>query len=105
MPRPTLLATPDELNELVRAQLRAEQRRPGFLGEDPDDVLPEVDDELALFDDHDHLRGHGRGVYVFDQEEAESRRLDLEQLRPAPKTVALEPPKAGESGIELDLGD
>ena len=72
------LTLPNELRELVKAQVLANRRSPAFLGDDPEDALPHVDGEdEALFADHDVVRGHGRGVYVFDAAEAASRSLDL----------------------------
>jgi len=81
VPEPTHIPVPHDLAELVKAAVRAEQRQPGFLGEDPDDELPPVECEQdALFADHDAVRGHGRGTYVFDQHEARSRRVDAMEL-------------------------
>jgi GNAT superfamily N-acetyltransferase len=78
MAGPTHLELPEELRELVKAQIRADHHAPGFLGEAPEDELPEAhDEEEALFADHDRVRGHGRGAYVFDAAEARSRSLDL----------------------------
>lgn len=102
MSGPRHLKLPDELTELVKAQVRAEQHEPGFLGEDPDDDLPEVtSDEDALFADHDHTRGHGRGAYVYDAAEARTRSLDLSDTADPDRGPIPLPPRTGESAEEL----
>lgn len=107
MPSPPHLRLPDELTELVKAQIRADQGRSGFLGEDPDDALPDVpDDEEALFADHDAVRGHGRGTYVFDEAEAESRVIDAMELAdPDSGPIPLPPGEADGDAVELRLID
>ena len=106
MSGPRHLRLPDELVDLVKAQIRAEQRRPGFLGEDPDDTLPAVDEEEdALFADHDAVRGHGRGTYVFDEEEARSRTVDaMELVDPDEGPIPLPPGADDAEAVRLDLG-
>ena len=106
MTEPRPLPVPDDLAELVKAAIRAEQRAPGFLGEDPDDELPEVEEEEdALFADHDAVRGHGRGAYVFDHAEARSRRVDAMELAdPDRGPIPLPPGGADADAIALELG-
>lgn len=102
MPGPRHLELPDELTELVKAQVRAEQRQPGFLGEDPDDDVPEAEtEEDALFADHDRTRGHGRGAYVYDEAEARTRSLDLSDTADPDRGPIPLPPKGGEPAKEL----
>lgn len=94
MSHPLPLALPPELREVAKAQIRAMQGKAGFLGEHVDDDLIVVgDDEQALFADHDRVRGHGRGLYVFDEREAASRRLDLSDT-PDPAFGAIPMPPA-----------
>ena len=99
MSRTRHLELPAPLREAVKAAVRAEQREAGFIGDDPDDVLPGDDGEDSLFADHDAVRGHGRGTYVFDEDEAESRRLDLTDA-PDPDRGPIPLPPGGDGPAE-----
>lgn len=108
MTTPRHIPIPDELHEVVKAVVRAQQHDGGFLGDDPADELPDGADtpESALFADHDAVRGHGRGRWVADAAEARSRTIDAMQLKdPDTGPIALPPPDEDvDEAIELVLG-
>lgn len=103
MTRAPHLQLPDDLHAAAKAELLAELREAAFLGDDPDDHLPEVDDAFdALFADHDAVRGHGRGAYVFDDAEARSRRIDATpHADRADEPLAMPPAEEGVEAIAL----
>jgi hypothetical protein len=72
---------------------------------EPADLPAEKDDDLALFEDHDRVRGLGRGVFWHDAEECRSRRLDMRgplDLERGP--LEMEEDDGDEPGIRLSFG-
>ncbi|MFT7518219.1 MAG: hypothetical protein ACI9MC_000349 [Kiritimatiellia bacterium] len=72
MPLPHLVL-PRDVRDIVKAQLCAEQHQISAVSDALEGGAP--DDDASLFEDVE--RGFGRGVYVFDEAEARSRRLDM----------------------------